>query len=66
MGAEPDTPWHDLGLRGAADGDLRRYPGEQVPANLLANQTFANPAPRGAREGPGLPVRLRALANGRV
>jgi hypothetical protein len=49
------------------DGDLgRRYPGEQVRANPRANQTFANPAPHGAREVPGTPVRLRALANGRV
>ena len=48
------------------DGALgRRYPGEQVRANL-ANQTFANPAPHGAREVPGLPIRLRVLANGPV
>jgi hypothetical protein len=31
----------------------RRYPGEQVRANPLANQTFANPAPHVAREVPG-------------
>jgi hypothetical protein len=49
------------------DGGLgRRYPGEQARANLLANQTFANPTPHGAREVSGPPVRLRALANGRV
>jgi hypothetical protein len=53
--------------RRIGDGGLgRRYPGEQVRANPRANQTFANPAPHGAREVPGPPVRLRALANGRV
>jgi hypothetical protein len=31
--------------------------------NPLANQTFANPVPHGAREVPGPAVRLRALAN---
>jgi hypothetical protein len=46
------------------DGGLgRRYPGDQVCANPLANQTFANPAPHGAREVPVPPVRLRALAD---
>jgi hypothetical protein len=55
----PRRPIHDGGPRKA-------LPGEQVRANPLANQTFANPAPHGAREVPRPPVRLRALANGRV
>jgi hypothetical protein len=50
--------------RAAASSTMAAYPGEQVRANPLANQTFANPAPHGAREVPGPPV--RALANGRV
>ena len=55
----------DPARRRIDDGGLgRRYPGEQVRANPLANQTYANPAPHGAREAPGPPVRLRALANG--
>jgi hypothetical protein len=37
------------------------FPGEQVRANPLANQTFANPAPHGAREVPGPPVRFARL-----
>jgi hypothetical protein len=46
------------------DGGLgRRYRGEQVCANPLANQTPANPAPHGAREVPGPPV-LIAHARG--
>jgi hypothetical protein len=37
--------------RSVDDGGLgRRYPGEQVRANPLANQALANPAPHGARE----------------
>jgi hypothetical protein len=65
MGAEPDTPGTTCGS-GAADGDLRRYPAEQVRPNPLANPTFANPPPHGAQEVLGPPVRLRVLANGRV
>jgi hypothetical protein len=49
------------------DGDLgRRYPGEQVRANL-ANQTFANPAPSRAPErSTRSPARARMAVSDRL
>ena len=60
----------DPARRRIDDGGLgRRYPGEQVRANPLANQTFANPAPHRAREVPVHPfafARLRMAVSERL
>jgi hypothetical protein len=57
------TPPRPRALRRRIDDDGlgKRYPGEQVRANPLANQTFANQAPHRARGAPGPPVRLRVV-----